>query len=278
MELERIKGLDPKRVVVLDTETTGLKPEPEGTDEILSLSIIDLDGTVLFDELVKPENRKRWPKAQEVHGITPAMVKDKKPLKAYGEQLRELWKNIDLVVGYNIEFDSNFIYEAGLCLTPYVTEFDVMREFAPIWGHWSDYHGDYRWAKLTQCAKHYHVDDFEAHGSLADAEATRQCFLALIDDPKYIELKEAKQKAQAEWREQQKANNEQAATASQDAKTNVRLSGCALLFIVLVIVFMLSMCTNSCNTLFSTSTSRKTNYRSRHHVPTYVVHSIDAYA
>ena len=55
MRIDDIKALDPKRVIVLDTETTGLKPY--GNDEILSLTIIDLEGTVLFNELVKPEKQ-----------------------------------------------------------------------------------------------------------------------------------------------------------------------------------------------------------------------------
>lgn len=189
MKIDEIKALDPKRVIVLDTETTGL--HANDNDEILSLTIIDLEGTVLFNELVKPENRKRWPKAQEIHGITPAMVKDKLPLSAYREQLQELWKRIDLVVGYNIPFDSDFIYQSSLNLSPYVEEFDVMQEFAPIWGKWDEYHNDYRWAKLADCAKYYKVGDFEAHSSLGDTEATRQCFLALINDPEYVSSKHA---------------------------------------------------------------------------------------
>lgn len=189
MRIDDIKALDPKRVIVLDTETTGLRADDN--DEILSLTIIDLEGTVLFNELVKPENRKRWPKAQEINGITPAMVKDKLPLTAYRDQLQELWKRIDLVVGYNIPFDSDFIYSSGLALTPYVEEFDVMREFAPIWGKWDDYHGDYRWAKLVDCAKHYKIGDFDAHSSLGDTEATRKCFLALINDPEYVSSQHA---------------------------------------------------------------------------------------
>ena len=184
MKIDQLRALDPTRVIVLDTETTGFNAYDN--DEILSLSIVDLNGTVLFDELVKPEHRKRWPKAQEINGITPEMVKDKQPLSAYREQLQELWKRIDLVVGYNVEFDSNFIYASGLCLSPYVEEFDVMKEFAPIWGKWDARHNDYRWAKLAQCAAYYKVGNFEQHTSLGDTEATRLCFLALINDEKYI--------------------------------------------------------------------------------------------
>ncbi len=184
MNLEQVRALDPKRVIVLDTETTGLGKN--SNDEILSLSIIDLDGTVLFDELVRPEHRKRWPKAQEINGISPAMVKDKKTLAEYGDQLRELWGRIDLVVGYNVSFDMGFLYASGLGLTPHVEEFDVMREFASM--------GDSRWVKLAECAAHYGITDFDAHSSLGDTEATRKCFLALINDPAYVGIAEKKAK------------------------------------------------------------------------------------
>ena len=186
MNVDEIRTMDPKRVVVLDTETTGLNPDK--TDEILSLTIIGLDGTVIFNELVKPEKRKRWPKAQEVHGITPAMVEDKKPLIAFQDELQELWSKIDLIVGYNVMFDTNFIYLSGLSLKPHPQEFDVMKEFAPVFGEWDEHHGNYRWPKLVQCAQYYKVGGFEAHTSLGDTEATRQCFIALINDDEYINL------------------------------------------------------------------------------------------
>lgn len=185
MNIEKIRALDPKRVIVLDTETTGLRPR--GNDEILSLSIIDLEGTVLFDEIVKPAHRMTWKKAEEINGISPDMVKDKQPLSAYSDQLCDIWKHADLIVGYNVGFDTAFLYASEVPFPPVVEEFDVMREFAPIWGHWDDYHEDWRWPKLVQCAEHYGIGEFDAHNALADTEATRKCFLALIDDPEYIE-------------------------------------------------------------------------------------------
>ncbi len=45
-------------------------------DEILSVSIIDQDGNVLLNTLCKPQKRKSWASAQEIHGISPAMVKN----------------------------------------------------------------------------------------------------------------------------------------------------------------------------------------------------------
>lgn len=223
MTLDQIKALDPKRVIVLDTETTGIKPQ--GNDEILSLTIIDLEGTVLFNELVKPEHRKSWPKAQEVNGITPAMVKDKLPLVAYRDQLQELWQRIDLVVGYNVGFDSDFLYSSGLALSPYVEEFDVMREFAPVNGKWDEYHQDYRWCKLKDCAKHYGVKLNNAHTSLGDTEATRQCFIALINDPQYESSKRALERLEMK-------NTVKSVVKSED-KTGKRMISFALFFFII---------------------------------------------
>lgn len=198
MNIEKIRALDPKRVIVLDTETTGLRPR--GNDEILSLSIIDLEGTVLFDEIVKPAHRMTWKKAEEINGISPGMVKDKQPLSAYSEQLCDIWKHADLIVGYNVGFDTAFLYASEVPFPPNVEEFDVMREFAPIWGHWDGYHHDWRWPKLVQCAEHYGIGEFDAHSSLGDTEATRKCFLALIDDPAYIKAcKSRKREGFAKW-------------------------------------------------------------------------------
>lgn len=183
MDVNQIKALDPKRVIVLDTETTGRSPY--GNDEILSLTIINLEGTVLFNELVKPVNRKSWAKAAEINHITPAMVKDKQPITFYADYLQNLWRNIDLVVGFNVKFDTDFLYASGLNLAPHVEEFDVMKESAPLVGIWNDKYKDYKWPKLTECAAHYGVNLVNAHTSLGDTEATRQCFLAVINDPKY---------------------------------------------------------------------------------------------
>lgn len=250
--LDDIKALDHARVLVVDTETTGLNPYE--TDEILSLTVLDLDGNVIFDELVRPESRKRWPKAQEVHGITWAMVKDKKQLREYREQLQEVWRNAELVVGYNVSFDSDFIYASGLALSPHVPEFDVMREFAPIWGRWDDYHNDWRWPKLAQCAKHYGITDFDAHSSRGDAEATRQCFLALLEDDEYRLICEEREESERKRLESRKEFEKQQAKEEIARKDDLKRTdrGCmlAVAFAILVLVLLVAGCTESCRNIF----------------------------
>ena len=60
-------------IIVFNTETTG--PDPfGGHDEILQISIIDVEGNVLLNSYVKPRWHESWPEAEAVHGITPEMV------------------------------------------------------------------------------------------------------------------------------------------------------------------------------------------------------------
>ena len=52
-------------VLVLDTETTGLKQA-----EVIEVSVINTKGEVLLDTLVRPRTSYMNPHAQRVHGIS----------------------------------------------------------------------------------------------------------------------------------------------------------------------------------------------------------------
>ena len=65
------KGLLAASPIFLDTETTGFRE----TDEVVEISIIDIDGETLFSSLVKPRIPIP-PDAMRVHGITEQMVAD----------------------------------------------------------------------------------------------------------------------------------------------------------------------------------------------------------
>lgn len=197
MILEQIQALDPGRVIVIDTETTGIGVS---NDEILSLSMVDLEGNVLFDELVRPERRVRWVKAEEINGISPAMVRDKPTLEDHADEVERIWNGAELIVGYNLPFDLDFLYDTSLDLDQSVETFDVMREFAPVWGRRGRY-GNYRWATLAQCAKHYGIENGAAHSSIGDAEATRLCYLALLSDKRYQRLRAIRDKPERDLME-----------------------------------------------------------------------------
>ena len=58
--------------IIIDTETTGLLDN----DELLQVSILSYDGDVLFNEYINPTRKKKWTKAQTIHGISPEMGQD----------------------------------------------------------------------------------------------------------------------------------------------------------------------------------------------------------
>lgn len=63
------------------------------------------------------------------------MVKDKATLEEYKDLLNKIISEAEVIVGYNIlGFDANFIENAGLSIPTRIIIFDVMLEFAPIYG------------------------------------------------------------------------------------------------------------------------------------------------
>ena len=242
--LEWYRALDPADVIVVDTETTGLDPDK---DEILSLSIVDGNGEVLFDSLVRPEHRKRWPKAQEIHGIAWADVKDKSELLEMSDEIEAIFAAAKVVVGYNLDYDIDMI-QAGGIHTGRLKWLDLMQEYAPIYGKWSERKDDWRWAKLEQCAKHYRYGAFDAHGSLEDAKATAYCYRKIMADPKYEAIiaeteAEAKERARRtkEFREAHKdlyeAHEKAAKAQEKKADKGSDSSGCGCIAAIAIVLF-----------------------------------------
>lgn len=167
----------PDKIIFFDTETTGVC----GNDEILSLAIVDQDGKTLFNELIRPSRKKKWPDAARVNHITPDMVEGRPTFRFFREQIQRIFDAADLVVGYNTDFDLGFTKSKGIRYTGAVA--DIMMDFSKIYGEWSDYFENYKWQKLTTCASYYGYDwgDSVAHDALADTLATRFCFYKVWD-------------------------------------------------------------------------------------------------
>ena len=152
--------------VYLDTETTGLHE----SDEIVELTIIDDNGEPLINTLVKPINHTRWPKAQNVHGISPMDVRNAPTQTQISGKIRDVIRDTRVVI-YNAPYDSQYLPE----LEDATEVRCAMREFADF--------NKSKWLKLVNATKIVGYEWEGAHRALADTLALRAVW-------KFIQKKE----------------------------------------------------------------------------------------
>mgnify|MGYP002673905327 FL=1 len=180
-ENETYRAVPKDKILCFDVETTGLSREE---DEILQLSIVDGAGKTVFNEYIKPTRHESWDGAEAIHGISPSDVADKPTIEEYRDTLNDIFKDVQLLVGYNnIYFDNAFLKEAGIQIPEDAKMYDVMLKFAPIYGEWNEMRQDYKWQKLAKCAEYYGFHgDGQFHDSLEDVRATLYCFNSMISE------------------------------------------------------------------------------------------------
>jgi DNA polymerase-3 subunit epsilon len=159
--------------VYLDTETTGTGP----ADEVIEIGIVDDQGAVLFESLVKPMS-KVSPDARRVHGISDEML-------ASAPRWMAVWPNVGAVLAgrticiYNADFDlrmmqqSHAKYKMRWFLPEGTSFFCVMKLYAQFYGEWNTRTGAYRWQSLENAGRQCKLTLPNAHRSTADSLLTR---------------------------------------------------------------------------------------------------------
>lgn len=165
--------------VILDIETTGLNEDRK--DEPVQISIIDQNGMVLLDTLVKP-SFSIPADATGIHGITDEMVKDAPPFGEIRDRLIDIFRGKPLVI-YNADYDKQILLNAHASLdglfAPAAASAHhcAMMQYAQFYGAWNDYHGNYRWQALGNACQQQSIQFFgTVHSAIGDCQAT----LALI--------------------------------------------------------------------------------------------------
>ena len=163
-------------VVTWDTETTGLDAT---MDEVISVGIVDSEGQVLLDTLIRPSNMAvlTATNASDVHGITADMLTD---APTFPEIYGELKAFLDgrFWLGYNIGFDAKMLdatclhYDLAPLLS--VGQHDATPFVADFVGQWDEGKGGYKYWKLAEAAERFGLTEFAAHHAGADALATWQ--------------------------------------------------------------------------------------------------------
>ncbi|MBP8997195.1 MAG: 3'-5' exonuclease [Anaerolineaceae bacterium] len=160
-----------QKPIYLDTETTGLTR----SDEIVEISVIDYDGSVLFSQLIKPS--QPIPKeAERIHGITNAMVANAQSWPLVWTQLRPIVYG-RLIGVYNQEFDSRMMVQSHqryrLPWREKLEFVDVLKLFSEFRGEYDPIHSSYRLFKLAEAGQFFNISLPNAHRSTADALLTR---------------------------------------------------------------------------------------------------------
>lgn len=173
----------PEDYCVVDIETTGLSPEECEIIEIAAVRYRKGEKAAVFNTLVKPKSAIS-PFITELTGITNEMVKEAPDI---GTAIMEFYgfAGDDMLMGYNVNFDINFLYDNLLrCHGIYLgNDFvDVLRFARRVLTLLPD-------RKQTTVAAHYGIEIEGAHRAEKDCEICNACYLHLRDEMRAQEVK-----------------------------------------------------------------------------------------
>jgi DNA polymerase-3 subunit epsilon len=162
----------------LDTETTGLGPR----DEIIEVCLLDPDGQVQFESLVRPTGPIPMD-AVGLHGITDAMVEAAPHWADVWPQLRDSMKSRSIAV-YNADFDARLLRQTqGIHGLPESVDtsgfFCLMQLYAQFRGDWDGSRRSFRWHSLEAARRQVGLDLPNAHRARDDALLARALLHAM---------------------------------------------------------------------------------------------------
>nr|DAO70355.1 MAG TPA: DNA polymerase III subunit alpha [Caudoviricetes sp.] len=155
-----------KHGVILDIETTGLLNDPYA--EIVEIAVIDMQGNVLLDTLVKPRHAiDENGKAFQVNGITNEMVKNARHWEAVcGDLMEILWGQEKIALAYNAKFDITMIERQSAAKL----ENECLMQL------YSQWYGTSKRHKLCDAAAHFGITTTQTHRAVDDCQMALAVF------------------------------------------------------------------------------------------------------
>lgn len=166
-----------KKIIALDIETTGLDKEK---DEILQVSICDIEGHTFLNMYIRPTRHTEWPEAMQINGITPESLAGAPTWVDAIEHIQKIINYAEEIVTYNGDyFDIPFLEKNGIKFDHIRIKHDVMQMYSIYRGIPNQESGRYKRFKLTEAAEYFGIN-FNAHDSEQDAIATAAVFNILM--------------------------------------------------------------------------------------------------
>jgi DNA polymerase-3 subunit epsilon len=161
--------------VVVDLETTGLKPGPAAITKIAAIQVSNGQFATEFHSLINP-GRKVPMAITQLTGITDDMLRDQPRIDTIFPQLHAFLGS-SVVVAHNADFDFRFLnFDARRLLSapllnPSLCTLKLAKRLLP----------SLRSRSLDAVAAHLGVSRLNRHRALGDARTTSEIFLILLD-------------------------------------------------------------------------------------------------
>lgn len=178
----RAKGMEkpgfPENYTLIDVETTGLSPYRNRITEMGALKVRHGETVATFSELVKfPDSNKVPAFLTRLNGIDEASIeKDGKPVDEAITEYRQFIGS-DVIVGYNVNFDLNFVYDLTLKYNLPI----LSNDYVDVLRLARSYYVNERHNRLLDCMRRLGIDENQEHRGLDDCLDTKSVFDALHD-------------------------------------------------------------------------------------------------
>jgi len=159
----------PGEYIVIDLETTGFSPENNEIIEFAGVKVVDGRKIESMSILICPK-KKISEEITDITGIDNNMVKNSPSIESVLPEILD-YIGDSIIVGHNVNFDVNFLYEASMRVLgkPLKNDFlDTMRMSKKLYPEMPHH-------RLADLIKKFSVGDVVEHRALGDAEQTLEC-------------------------------------------------------------------------------------------------------
>ena len=171
----------PNEYCVLDLETTGLSPEWDQIIEIGAIKYADGKEVARYQTLVQPISQGDGRFVSDfivgLTGITNEMLADAPKIRAVLGSVEGFLGDLP-IVGYNVNFDINFLYDSfsrtlGRPFTnDHIDALRIAKKLYPEMAH----------HRLEDVVSRLGVDNTHAHRTISDCEATHACYQRFLEE------------------------------------------------------------------------------------------------